>query len=140
MQTTATNTKILYTGKTRTTGGREGMAISNDQQLQIQLGLPGSGKGANPEQLLAAGWSACFIGAMGIAAQSLGTKLPAATAVNAEVDLATSENGFGLQARLYVELPGMDRELAQQVITAAHNTCPYSKAVKHAIPVDIHLV
>ncbi len=140
MQTTATNTKVLYTGKTRTTGGREGMSASNDQQLQIKLGLPGSGKGTNPEQLFAAGWSACFIGAMGIAAHALGIRLPADTAVSAEVDLATSENGFGLQARLYVELPGLDRELAQQVVTAAHDTCPYSKAVKHSIPVEVHLV
>ncbi|WP_291912000.1 organic hydroperoxide resistance protein [Chitinophaga sp. CB10] len=139
MQTTS-NTKVLYTGKTRTTGGREGAATSSDQQLQIKLGVPGSGKGTNPEQLFAAGWSACFIGAMGIAANTLGIKLPADTAVNAEVDLATSENGYGLQARLNVELPGLAKEVAQQIVNTAHNTCPYSKAVKSNIPVAINLV
>ncbi|MBV7533082.1 organic hydroperoxide resistance protein [Chitinophaga sp. sic0106] len=137
---TATNTKVLYTGKTHTTGGREGAASSDDQQLQIKLGLPGSGKGTNPEQLFAAGWSACFIGAMGIAAHTLGTRLPADTAVDAEVDLLTSDSGFSLRARLNVALPGLEKEVAQQIVNTAHNTCPYSKAVKSNIPVEINLV
>lgn len=129
--------KVLYTGKTHTTGGREGLAISNDEQLQIKLGTPGSGKGTNPEQLFAAGWSACFIGAMGIAAQAKGIRLPEGTAVNAEVDLVLNGSDYHLQARLNVVLPGLEAAIAQQVVEAAHNTCPYSKAVKNNIPVTI---
>ncbi|MBO9730248.1 MAG: organic hydroperoxide resistance protein [Chitinophaga sp.] len=129
--------KVLYTGKTHTTGGREGQAISSDEQLQIKLGTPGSGKGTNPEQLFAAGWSACFIGAMGIAAQARGIRLPEGTAVNAEVDLVLAGSDYHLQARLNVALPGLDLAMAQQVVEAAHNTCPYSKAVKNNIPVTI---
>jgi osmotically inducible protein OsmC len=80
--------KVLYTGKTHTTGGRDGVSHSDDGRLDIALSVPGSkGTGTNPEQLLAAGWSACFIGAMGIAAAKLKIALPADTAVNAEVDL-----------------------------------------------------
>ncbi|RAI97576.1 Ohr subfamily peroxiredoxin [Chitinophaga skermanii] len=132
--------KVLYTGETYTTGGREGQAKSSDEQLDVKLGIPGSGKGTNPEQLFAAGWSACFIGAMGIAAQTLGTKLPEGTAVQAEVDLVLSGTDFGLQARLKIALPGIDEALAQQVVDKAHNTCPYSKAIRNNIPVDIQLV
>jgi lipoyl-dependent peroxiredoxin len=135
-----TNKKVLYTGKTRTTGGREGAAASSDQQLDIQLGTPGSGKGTNPEQLFAAGWSACFIDAMGLASHALGMKLPENTAVNAEVDLLHTDGAYSLQARLYIELPGVEEQLAQQIVATAHATCPYSKAIRDNIPVEIVLV
>jgi lipoyl-dependent peroxiredoxin len=93
--------KVLYTGKTHTTGGRSGVARSADGRLDISLSPPGStGSGTNPEQLFAAGWSACFIGAMGLAAQARGIALPTETAVDAEVDLGTGEGGYFLQARL----------------------------------------
>ncbi|MFB6457177.1 organic hydroperoxide resistance protein [Chitinophaga sp. Hz27] len=141
MNTTNTlATNVVYTGKTHTTGGREGQALSNDDQLQIKLGLAGSGKGTNPEQLFAAGWSACFIGAMGLAAKALGVKLPADTAVDAEVDLLHDNGDYSLQARLNVALPGLHKELAEQIINRAHNTCPYSKAIRNNIPVALQLM
>ena len=133
--------KVLYTGKTLTTGGREGASRSSDGKLDIKLSAPGStGAGTNPEQLFAAGWSACFIGAMGIAANKMRIQLPADTAVDAEVDLGTASGSFLLQARLHVSLPGLDAEVAQQLIEAAHATCPYSKATRGNINVTINLV
>ena len=132
--------KVLYTGKTHTTGGRDGAAKSSDGNLSVKLTTPGKGDGTNPEQLFAAGWSACFIGAMGIAANKMRIQLPADTAVDAEVDLGTASGGFLLQARLNVSLPGLDAEAAQQLIEAAHATCPYSKATRGNINVTINLV
>ena len=124
-------TKILYTGKTHTTGGREGASQSSDNQLNIKLSSPGSSRpGTNPEQLFAAGWSACFIGAMGIAASKLNIKLPSDTAVDAEVDLAVTDGAYSLQARLNINLPGIDDEIARKLTDIAHQTCPYSKATK----------
>ncbi len=132
---------VLYTGRTHTTGGRDGAARSEDARLDIKLSPPGSqGAGTNPEQLFAAGWSACFIGAMGIAARSLKIALPADTAVDAEVDLGTGEGGYFLQARLNVSLPGLDRETARALTDAAHQTCPYSKATRGNIDVEINLI
>ncbi|MEM5366856.1 organic hydroperoxide resistance protein [Paraburkholderia azotifigens] len=132
---------VLYTGETQTTGGREGAARSSDGRLDIQLSPPGSnGKGTNPEQLFAAGWSACFIGAMGLAARELKVALPADTSVNAEVDLGTGEGGYFLQARLNVSLPDVERDVAQKIVDAAHQTCPYSKATRGNIDVEITLV
>ncbi|MCO4881660.1 organic hydroperoxide resistance protein [Paraburkholderia caribensis] len=131
---------VLYTGKTQTTGGREGAARSSDGRLDIQLSPPGSsGKGTNPEQLFAAGWSACFIGAMGLAARDLKVALPADTSVNAEVDLGTGEGGYFLQARLNVSLPGVSADIARKIVDAAHQTCPYSKATRGNIDVEIAL-
>ncbi|MFC4275728.1 organic hydroperoxide resistance protein [Achromobacter aloeverae] len=134
-------TQVLYTGKTHTTGGRDGAARSSDGKLDVQLSPPGShGAGTNPEQLFAAGWSACFIGAMGRAAAARQVKLPADTAVDAEVDLANTDGAFFLQARLNVSLPGLDRELAQALIETAHQICPYSKATRDNIGVELNLV
>jgi len=133
--------KVLYTGKTHTTGGRDGETRSSDGRLAVALSSPGSaGAGTNPEQLFAAGWSACFIGAMGFAAGQLKTRLPAETAVDAEVDLGQGTTGFSLQARLAVSLPGVDRDLARQIVDLAHQTCPYSKASRGNINVEINLV
>jgi len=130
--------KVLYTGKTRTTGGREGSAKSDDGRLDITLSPPGShGKGTNPEQLFAAGWSACFIGALGHAARDRHVTLPADTAVDAEVDLGTGTDGYSLQARLTVSLPGMPRDVALDLVHAAHQTCPYSKMSRGNIDVNI---
>ena len=129
---------VLYTGKTHTTGGREGSARSSDDRLDIKLSTPGSnGAGTNPEQLFAAGWSACFIGAMGFAARERKVSLPADTAVDAEVDLGLGDNGYSLRARLTVSLPGLDRELAEAIVQAAHGTCPYSKATRGNIDVEL---
>ena len=132
--------KVLYTGKTHTTGGRDGASRSSDGHLDIKLSPPGTGAGTNPEQLFAAGWSACFIGAMGLAARKMNVALPSDVAVDAEVELATSEGGYLLQARLNVSLPGVDRETARAVVEAAHQTCPYSKATRGNIGVTIELV
>jgi osmotically inducible protein OsmC len=132
---------VLYTGKTRTTGGRDGAARSDDGKLDIKLSPPGSnGQGTNPEQLFAAGWSACFIGAMGRAAKDKRVLLPAGTSVDAEVDLGTNEGGFQLQARLNVSLPGLPREVAQELVDMAHQICPYSKMSRGNIDVAIKLL
>ncbi|MCQ4167489.1 organic hydroperoxide resistance protein [Tahibacter harae] len=132
---------VLYTGKTHTTGGREGHARSNDGQLDIALSTPGSGRnGTNPEQLFAAGWSACFQGAMGIAARKLRITLPAAAAIDAEVDLGKAGEAYQLQARLNVSLPGLDPQQAQAIVDEAHLTCPYSRATRGNIDVVIRLL
>ncbi|PMU08054.1 MULTISPECIES: organic hydroperoxide resistance protein [Pseudomonas] len=132
---------VLYTGKTHTTGGRNGEARSDDGRLDIKLSAPGSsGSGTNPEQLLAAGWSACFIGAMGKAAVALKVTLPSDVAVDAEVDLGKTEDAFFLQARLNVSLPGLDPVVARAVVDGAHQRCPYSKATRGNIDVTINLV
>jgi lipoyl-dependent peroxiredoxin len=132
--------KVLYTGTTRTTGGREGGARSSDGRLDITLSPPGgAGTGTNPEQLFAAGWSACFIGAMGLAAREQHLGLPADTAVDAEVDLGTGADGYALQARLAVSLPGVPRAVAEGLIEAAHQRCPYSKMSRGNIDVTITL-
>ena len=133
--------KVLYTGKTRTTGGRDGAAKSSDGRLDIaltHLGTPGNG--TNPEQLFAAGWSACFLSAIGIAAAKRSVKLPADAAVEAEVDLGNSAGAYFLQARLNVSLPGIDTELGEELLGEAHATCPYSKATSGNINVAINLV
>jgi Ohr subfamily peroxiredoxin len=129
---------VLYTASTRTTGGRDGAAKSSDGRLDVKLSPPGSaGLGTNPEQLFAAGWSACFIGAMRRAAGALKVTVPADVAVEAEVDLATAEGEYFLQARLTVSLPGLDRETARAVIEGAHRICPYSKATRGNVAVEL---
>jgi osmotically inducible protein OsmC len=133
--------KVLYTAKTHTTGGRDGASRSSDGRLDINLSSPGStGIGTNPEQLFAAGWSACFIGAMGIAAAKARVTLPADLTVDTEVDLGTTGGGYFLQARLNVSLPGLAQEVARALVDAAHQTCPYSKLTKGNINVQINLV
>jgi Ohr subfamily peroxiredoxin len=106
--------------ETHTTGGRDGASRSSDGRLDVQLSTPGStGDGTNPEQMFAAGWSACFIGAMGLAATKTKVALPADTAVDAEVDLRTADGAYFLQARLNVSLPGVEREVAESLAHAA---------------------
>ena len=134
--------KVLYTGKVHiTAGGRDGEAHSDDGRLNLQLSSPGSrGAGTNPEQLLAAGWSACFIGAIGLAAGKRQVKLPSDLSVDAEVDLGMAGDAYLLQARLNVSIPGIERELAQALVDTAHQTCPYSKALRGNIHVETRLV
>jgi Ohr subfamily peroxiredoxin len=136
-----TSEKLLYTARAHTTGGRDGQSRSSDGRLDIKLSSPGApGNGTNPEQLFAAGWSACFEGAMARAAQELKIALPADVAIDAEVDLNLAESGFFLRARLNIHVPGMDREVAQRLVEAAHQICPYSKATRGNIDVAINLV
>ncbi|MDX8500808.1 organic hydroperoxide resistance protein [Mesorhizobium sp. VK4C] len=133
--------KPLYTAKVRTTGGRDGASRSSDGRLDIRLSTPGGpGGGTNPEQLFAAGWSACFEGAMAIAARKMNIMLPAGLTVDAEVDLNVADGAFFLSARLNVSLPGLDRDVAQAVVDAAHQTCPCSKATRGNIEVAINLI
>jgi lipoyl-dependent peroxiredoxin len=133
--------KVIYTGRTHTTGGRDGASRSPDRRLDVALSLPGTGgTGTNPEQLFAAGWSACFIGAMGLAAAKQKVALPADVAVDAEVDLGKIEDAFFLQARLNVHLPGLERDVAQALVDSAHQNCPYSKATRGNIHVEIKLI
>src|SRR5512145_1731832 len=138
---TTTREKVLYTAKTHTTGGRDGASRTSDGRLEVKLSSPGAaGNGTNPEQLFAAGWSACFLGAMGVAAGKRKVRLPDDRAVDAKVDLGMSEGGFLLRARLNVSLPGLEREVAQAIVDAAHQICPYSKATRGNIDVEINLV
>jgi lipoyl-dependent peroxiredoxin len=134
--------KVLYTAKTHTTGGRaNGASRSSDGHLEITLSTPGTaGSGTNPEQLFAAGWSACFEGAMGIAARKMRITLPADLAIDAEVDLCTAAGAYFLQARLNVSVPGVEREVAQTLVDAAHQTCPYSKAIRGNVDVVINVI
>ena len=101
-------------------------------------GMPGNG--TNPEQLFAAGWSACFMGAMRVAAAKMKTRVPVEAAIDAEVDLCDTDGEYFLQARLNVSLPGVEREVAQALVDAAHETCPYSKATRGNIDVAISVV
>jgi len=142
MDTITQTKKVLYTAQTHTTGGREhGVSRSSDGHLDIKLSTPGTdGAGTNPEQLFAAGWSACFEGALGIAARKKRIDLPADTAIDAEVDLCSDKTGFSLQARLNVSIPGVERAIAQQLVEEAAQTCPYSKAIKGNVQVEYNLV
>ena len=133
--------KVLYTAKAHTTGGRDAPSRTSDGRLDIKLSSPGTaGGGTNPEQLFAAGWSACFIGAMKVAADKLKVALPAETAIDAEVDLGTEKGNFGLAARLNVSLPALDREVARKLVDAAHQICPYSRATRGNIEVAVNVV
>lgn len=142
-QTTTTQpAKLLYTAKAHTTGGREGGASrTSDGRLDVKLTVPGTpGNGTNPEQLFAAGWSACFLSAIKLVGTKMKVTIPPNVAVDPEVDLLVGGDGFFLKARLNVSLPGLDREIAQSVLDAADQTCPYSKATRGNIEVAINLV
>ena len=138
---TAQLDKVLYTAKAHTTGGRDGASKSDDGRLDVKLSSPGtSGAGTNPEQLFAAGYSACFIGAMKAVAGMQKITLPADLAVDAEVDLGPVGKAYGVAARLNVSLPGMDKIAAQALVDTAHQVCPYSNATRGNIDVTITLV
>ena len=134
--------KVVYTAKTRTTGGRDnGAARSSDGRLDVRLSAPGSPRiGTNPEQLFAAGWSACFESAIALAAHKRKITLPADLAIDAEVDLNVADGGYFLRARLNVSVPGVEREAARALVNEAHQICPYSKATRGNIDVEINLV
>jgi Ohr subfamily peroxiredoxin len=132
--------KVLYTARTHTTGGREGASRTDDGRLDVKLSTPGTAEtGTNPEQLFAAGWSACFLSAMKIAAAKRKIALPSGAAIDAEVDLGTTKGVFGLAARLNIHLPGMEPEAAQALADAAHQLCPYSLATHGNIAVETNV-
>jgi Ohr subfamily peroxiredoxin len=134
--------KVVYTAKTRTTGGREnGLSRSLDGHLDVYLAGPGSPRiGTNPEQLFATAWSACFESAIGHAATKRNIVLPADPVIDAEVDLLLAEGAFSLRARFKVSLPGIARDVAQSLVDEAHRNCPYSKATRGNMDVAVRLV
>lgn len=135
--------KVIYTAKTHTTGGREnGVSRSSDGRLDVKLSLPGSPRiGTNPEQLFAAGWSACFEGAIAVVAHKKKIKLAGEVAIDAEVDLHLDSNGeYFISARLNISIPDTDRSVAQGLVDDAKDVCPYSKATKGNIAVTYNLV
>lgn len=133
--------KVLYTARTHTTGGRDGASRSDDGRLDIKHTPPGgAGNGTNPEQLFAAGYSACFIGALKAVGAKTGQAIPADVAIDAEVDLGPVGAAYGIAVRLKVSLPGMDREKAEALVATAHQVCPYSNATRGNIDVELSLV
>jgi osmotically inducible protein OsmC len=134
---------VRYTAKTHTSGGRRGgVAHSDDDHLDVKFSAPGApGTGTNPEQLFAAGWSACFISAMGVVARRMKVTLPTDVAVDAEIDLCSSGDIYFLRARLNVSVPGLEREVAQAIVDATHGaTCAYSNATRGNIDVTVKVV
>lgn len=141
-RTSAETGKLLHTARTHTVGGREnGTSRSSDGRLDVQLSVPGSSRiGTNPEQLLAAGWSACLASAIREAARERKITLPSDPAIDAELDLRLGQDGYALSARLNVSLPGVERSLAQSLVAEAHQICPYSKAMRCDVDVAIEVV
>src|SRR6267154_490608 len=135
--------KVKYTAKTHTSGGRRGgVSGSDDGRLDVKFSAPGvPGTGTNPEQLFAAGWSACFISAMGLVANRIKVTLPADASIDAEIDLCNSGDFYFLRARLNVSLPGLEREVAQAIVDVTHaETCAYSNATRGNIDVTVNLL
>jgi lipoyl-dependent peroxiredoxin len=135
--------KVVYTAKTHTTGGRDnGAARSSDGRLDVRLSTPGSARiGTNPEQLFAAGWSACFESSIALVARQKKIALPGEVAIDAEVDLHLDANGeYFLGARMNISIPDIDRSIAQGLVDDAKEVCPYSKATKGNIAVTYNLV
>ncbi|WP_133646148.1 organic hydroperoxide resistance protein [Paraburkholderia flava] len=136
--------KVLYRAQARATGGRDGRAVSSDNVLDVALTTPrelgGAGAtGTNPEQLFAAGYSACFLGAMKFVAGREKIALPADTSVEGNVGIGAIPTGFGIEVELKITLPGLDRAKAQQIVDAAHIVCPYSNATRGNIDVKLSL-
>jgi Ohr subfamily peroxiredoxin len=134
--------KVVYTAKTQTTGGREnGLSRSCDGRLDIRLSTPGSARiGINPEQLFAAAWSASFESAISVAARERNVVLPGGLSIDAEVDLIHGDTGYSLRSRLNVRMTGLESDVAKDLIAAAEDICPYSKAVRGNIGATIRLV
>ena len=134
--------KVLYTAQATSTGGREGRSVSSDNVLDIQLSTPrelggAGGPGTNPEQLFAAGYSACFLGALKFVAGKQRVALPASTTVTGKVGIGQIPTGFGIQAELTIAAPGVAREQLQTLVDAAHIVCPYSNATRGNIDVTL---
>jgi Ohr subfamily peroxiredoxin len=137
--------KVLYTAHATSTGGREGTSKSSDGVLSVQLSTPkelggAGGPGTNPEQLFAAGYSACFIGALKAVGGKMKIAVPADTSIAADVGIGPIPTGFSIQATLNITLPGVDRETAEKLVQAAHQVCPYSNATRGNIDVTLNIV
>ena len=137
--------QVLYTAEATATGGRDGRAASSDNAISVQLSTPrelggAGGPGTNPEQLFAAGYSACFIGALKFVAGQAKIALPADTSITGRVGIGPIPNGFGIQAELRIGLPGLPREQAEDLVQKAHVVCPYSNATRGNIDVTLTVV
>lgn len=137
--------KVLYTAHATATGGRDGRSISSDKVLDVKLSTPkelggAGGDGTNPEQLFAAGYSACFIGATKFVAAQQKLALPADFSITANVGIGQIPGGFGIEVELQISLPGLDRAVAQDLIEKAHHVCPYSNATRGNVDVVLTLV
>lgn len=135
--------KVIYTAHAHTTGGRDGRSVSDDGLLDVKLAPPtamgGAGGATNPEQLFAAGYSACFMGAMKHVAGVKKIVVPATASIDASIDIGPIPAGFGIAAKLVITLPGLDKAVAQDLIDAAHLVCPYSNATRGNIDVQLIL-
>ncbi|MGN6650136.1 organic hydroperoxide resistance protein [Trinickia sp.] len=136
--------KVLYRAHARATGGRDGRAVVPDSGLDLRLTTPrelggAGGEGANPEQLFAAGYSACFIGAIKFVASRDKIALPQDVSIDGSVGIGAIPNGFGIEVELKISLPGMDRAAAQALVDKAHQVCPYSNATRGNIDVTLTL-
>ena len=136
--------QIVYTAKAKATGGRDGRAVSSDEILDVKLAVPtemgGAGGGTNPEQLFAAGYSACFLGAMKFVAGRDKLNISKDAFIEGEVSIGPIPTGFGIQVKLNIHLEGMDQAEAQQLVDAAHIVCPYSNATRGNIDVTLNVI
>jgi lipoyl-dependent peroxiredoxin len=137
---------VKYTTRATSTGGRDGESRTEDGRFAVKLSTPkelggAGGEGTNPEQLFAAGYSACFIGALKAVGAQLKIKVPAETSITATVGIGPrSEGGFGITADLEISLPGLERADAEKLVEAAHQTCPYSNATRGNVDVGLTIV
>jgi Ohr subfamily peroxiredoxin len=136
--------KVVYRAHATSTGGRDGTSSTPDGALNLKLAVPkemgGNGQGVNPEQLFAAGYSACFIGAMKFVAGTQKIALPADTKIDATVGIGQIPQGFGIEVQLAVHIPGMERDAAETLVAQAHQVCPYSNATRGNIEVTLTVV
>jgi Ohr subfamily peroxiredoxin len=137
--------KVLYRAQAQATGGRDGRAVSSDNVLDVKLTVPrelgGAGeKGTNPEQLFAAGYSACFLGAMKFVASRDKLSIPADVSIQGNVGIGPLPTGFGIEVELKISLPGLDRAAARELVDRAHIVCPYSNATRGNIDVTLTIV
>ena len=137
--------KVVYTAHATSTGGREGSSKSSDGVLDVKLTTPkelggGGGPGTNPEQMFAAGYSACFIGAMKAVAGGQKIALPADVSITSDVGIGPIPGGFGIQVAMAITIPGMERAAAEALVAAAHKVCPYSNATRGNIDVTLTVV
>ena len=137
--------KVLYRAHATATGGRDGRAVASDGALDVKLATPrelggAGGAGTNPEQLFAAGYSACFLGALKFVAAREKIALPPTTSIDGTVGIGPIPTGFGIEVELKISLPGLARDAAQTLINQAHVVCPYSNATRNNIDVRLVLV
>ncbi|TDO95379.1 organic hydroperoxide resistance protein [Marinomonas balearica] len=136
---------VLYTAQANVTGGREGQATANDAAIDLTLTTPkelggAGGNGTNPEQLFAAGYSACFMGALKLVASKQQVKIPAETSIEGFVGIGPVGQAFGIEVELKISVPGLDKALVEQLVETAHEVCPYSNATRGNIDVTLTIV